>query len=116
MYNIYQELLDQKGLKNADVARGAKVSNMILSDWKNGKTKPSANSLQKIADFLDVSMDYLAKGKEPEFTIEMAKTDVALSNMNERMKAYALKMAELSNENQELIMQMIDKLQDKKGE
>lgn len=116
MYKIYQQLLDQKGIKNADVARGANVSNMILSDWKNGKTTPNANSFQKIANFLDVSVDYLMTGKEPEFSIEMAKTDVALSNMNERMKAYALKMAELSDENQELIIQMIDKLQDKKGE
>lgn len=40
MYEHYQELLDKKGLKNADVARAADVSNMTLSDWKRGKTTP----------------------------------------------------------------------------
>ena len=32
MYNHYQKLLDEKKLKNADVARGANVSNMTLSE------------------------------------------------------------------------------------
>lgn len=43
-------------------------------------------------------------------SIEMAQTDVALSNMNERLKAYALKLSELSKADQETIMNMIDRL------
>ena len=83
---------------------------------KLDKSTPNTKKMQLIADHFNVSVDYLMTGKEPEFTIEMADTDVALSNMNKRMKEYALKLADLSQENQELIMQMIDKLQDKKGE
>ena len=33
MYEIYQRLLDEKGLKNADVARATGISNMTLSDF-----------------------------------------------------------------------------------
>lgn len=89
-------------------------SNGYIRKLKEGKF-PS-DRIQIIANYLDLSVDYLMTGKEVEFTVEMGETDLALSNMNKRMKEYALKMAALSNENQELIMQMIDKLQDKKGE
>ena len=40
MYEIYQRILDEKGLKNADAARATGISNMTLSDWKRGKTVP----------------------------------------------------------------------------
>lgn len=110
MYEIYQDLLDQKKLKNSDVSRGTGISNMTLSDWKNGKTTPNSKNMQKIANFLDVSVDYLMTGKEPEFTIEIANTDIALTNMSERLKAYALRMAELPEDKQEHIMQLIDML------
>lgn len=116
MYEIFLKLLEKEGVTAYKVGKETGIAGSTFTDWKTGRSVPKQEKLQKIADYFNVSVDYLMTGKEPEFSIEMAKTDVALSNMNERMKAYALKMAELSDENQELIMQMIDKLQDKKGE
>lgn len=113
MYEIYQKLLDEKGLKNSDVSRATGISNMTLSDWKNGKTKPKTDTMKKIAIFFGVSVDYLMTGKESEFTIEMAETDVALSNMNNRLKLYALKLADLPKEKQEQIISLIDMLEEK---
>ena len=113
MYEIYQRLLDEKGLKNSDVSRATGISNMTLSDWKRGKTKPKMDKMQKIADFLCVSVDYLMTGKEPEFTLEMADTDVALTNMEKRLKEYALKLADLPKDKQEHIMSLIDMLENK---
>lgn len=46
MYEIYQRLLDENGLKNADVARATGISNMTLSDWKRGKSVPKADKMQ----------------------------------------------------------------------
>lgn len=110
MYERYCELRDLKGYKDADIYRITGVAKSTLSDWKNGKSKPKQDKLIPIAKCLGVSVNYLITGKESEYSIEAAETDVSLSNMNKRMKEYALKMSELSNENQELIMQMIDKL------
>lgn len=115
MYERYCKLRDSKGLTDAEIARQCNFNKSTFSDWKSGKGTPKTDKLLPIAKCLGTTIEYLMTGEYP-FTIEKAKTDVALSNMNERMKAYALKMAELSDENQELIMQMIDKLQDKKGE
>lgn len=110
MYEIYQRLLDEKGLKNADVSRETGISNMTLSDWKRGKSTPKIDKLQKIADYLNVSVDYLINGEENAI-IETAKTDAALSNMNARIKEFALKLAELSEDKQALVMDLIEKLQ-----
>lgn len=112
MYEIYQRLLDEKGLKNSDVSRGTGISNMTLSDWKRGKTKPKMDKMKLIADFLNVSVDYLMTGKELEFSVEMAQKDLALSNMSERLKEYALKLSEMSEDKQELVLQLIDKLEE----
>lgn len=77
---------------------------------KLDKSTPNAKKIQTIADYFNVSVDYLMNGKDLQFSIEMAQTDVALSNMNERLKAYALKLSELSKADQETIMNMIDRL------
>lgn len=114
MYEIYQKLLDEKGLKNADVARATGISNMTLSDWKRGKSVPKADKMQKIAEFLNVSVDYLMTGNEVQFIIETAKKDVLLTEMPSRIKEYALKLAEMPKEKQEQIMSLIDMLEDRK--
>lgn len=93
MYEIYQKLLDIKHLKNSDVSRGTGVSNMTLSDWKNGKTTPKTETMQKIADFLEVSVDYLMTGKEPsesKYSTEMAHLVSKIRNDAELSKALLL--------------------------
>ena len=116
MYEIYQRLLDEKGLKNADVARATGISNMTLSDWKRGKTVPKADKMQKIAEFLNVSVEYLMTGNEVKFIVETAKNDALLTKMPSRIKEYALKLAEMPKEQQEQIMSLIDMLSDRKDE
>ena len=110
MYEIYQRLLDEKGLKNADVARATGISNMTLSDWKRGKSVPKSDKMRKIAEYLNVSVDYLMTGNEVQFIVETAKKDVLLTEMSSRVKEYALKLAEMPEEKRELVMQMIDNL------
>ena len=110
MYEVYQKLLDEKGLKNADVARATGISNMTLSDWKRGKSVPKSDKMRKIAEYLNVSVDYLMTGKEMEFAADMAEIDVTLSNMSERMKEYALRLNNLPSDKQELVMNLIDTL------
>jgi transcriptional regulator with XRE-family HTH domain len=80
---------------------------------KLDKSTPNTKKIQAIADYFNVSVDYLMTGKEIEFSIEMAEIDVALTNMEKRLKTYALKFAALSQKDQEMIMQMIDRCENK---
>lgn len=108
-YDNFEELCKRDGVKPGTVAKATGIATATFTSWKQGKYTPKPEKLQLVADYFKVSVDYLMNGKEPEFSIEMAETDVALSNMEKRMKEYALKLAALSEKDQEMIMQMIDR-------
>lgn len=78
MYEIYCKLRDAKGYKDADVARGTGITKSTFSDWKNGRSSPKQDKLQKIADFFGVSIDYLRTGANPE------KNEPVLTQKDER--------------------------------
>lgn len=66
MYEIYCELRDARGMKDADVARETGITKSTFSDWKNGRSNPKDAKLQKIADLFGVSVEYIRTGKEKE--------------------------------------------------
>ena len=100
---------ERKNISITTLEQTLSYSNGSLS---KAKDIPSSR-IMEIAMFLGVSTDYILTGNEMEYDVEMAETDVKLSNMDNRMKEYALKMNKLSHSEQELIMQMIDKLSEK---
>lgn len=66
MYEIFEQLLQKYDLTAYKVAKEAGVTQTALSNWKTGKSTPTTKTLQKIADFFGVSIDYLMTGKETE--------------------------------------------------
>ena len=43
MYEIFEKLLNEKGVKAADVTRATGVSSTVFSEWKKGKSTPKAD-------------------------------------------------------------------------
>ncbi len=68
MYEIYCKLRDDRGMKDADVARETGITKSTFSDWKNGRSKPKDAKLKKIADLFGVSVEYLRTGEEDNNT------------------------------------------------
>lgn len=66
MYEIFEQLLQKNGVSPYKVAKEAGVTQTALSNWKLGKSTPTAKTLQKIADYFEVPIDYLTTGKMPE--------------------------------------------------
>lgn len=66
MYANFEKILKKKNLSSYKVAKEAGVTQTSLSNWKNGKSTPSTTTLQKIADYLGVTVDYLMNGKETD--------------------------------------------------
>lgn len=62
MYEIYCKLRDEKGYKDSDIARITGITKSTFSDWKSGRSCPKNDKLQKIAEALDVTVDYLTTG------------------------------------------------------
>lgn len=66
MYSIFMQLLQAKGESAYSVAKATGVSQSSLSAWKRGISTPNSNTMQKIADYLGVTVDYLMTGEEKE--------------------------------------------------
>lgn len=64
MYEIYCKLRDERKVRDADVVKETGITKSTFSDWKNGRSKPKQEKLQKIADYFGVTVDYLMTGKE----------------------------------------------------
>jgi transcriptional regulator with XRE-family HTH domain len=112
-YENFEKLCKENKTNPSQVSKATGISTATLTSWKKGVYTPKQDKLQLIADHFKVSVDYIITGKESEFAIEMAETDVELSNMNKRLKEYALKISKMSNDKQEHIMNLIDMLEDK---
>lgn len=63
MYEIFEFLLQEQNITAYKVSKETGVTQSALSNWKRGKSTPSAKNLQKIANFFNVSIDYLMTGK-----------------------------------------------------
>lgn len=76
MYEIYCKLRDSKGLKDSDVVKATGITKSTFSDWKSGRSNPKNDKLQKIANYFEVSIDYLMTGED--------STKTELSSKDER--------------------------------
>lgn len=66
MYDIFDQLLQKHGVTPYKVAKEAGVTQTALSNWKTGRSTPTTKTLQKIADYFGVTVDYLMTGEEKD--------------------------------------------------
>lgn len=59
------------------------LKSVAFSEWKSGKSKSYRKYLIEIADFFNVSLDYLVYGKEPQAT-----TNELTQNENELLEIF----------------------------
>lgn len=59
MYENYCKIRDKMGYKDSDVAKATGITKSTFSDWKSGRSVPKQDKLKKIADYLNVSIEYL---------------------------------------------------------
>ena len=76
-YEIYCKIRDEKGYKDSHVATATGIGKSTFSDWKSGRSKPKNDKLQKIADFFEVSVEYLMNGNSDNTLTEKDKKDIS---------------------------------------
>jgi len=72
MYEIFEKLLKKHGVTAYKVSKATGIATATLSDWKNGKSKPKQEKMQKIADYFEVTLDYLLGRDEQKETDTIA--------------------------------------------
>lgn len=120
MYEIFEQLLQKYGVTPYKVSKATGVSQSSLSDWKMGKITPKTSTLQKIADYFGVTLDYLTTGKDEPQKKEITLTpkderDIAkdLNSIMEKLRngengPASFDGAEIPEETQELFAQQLD--------
>lgn len=59
MNNRIKDLREDKDMRQSDLAAATGIDQRTISNYETGKTSPDAYALIKLADFFDVSIDYL---------------------------------------------------------
>lgn len=57
--NKIKDLREDRDLRQTDVAEATGIDQRTLSNYETGKTNPDSFALIRLADFFDVSIDYL---------------------------------------------------------
>ncbi|WP_304067842.1 helix-turn-helix domain-containing protein [Megamonas hypermegale] len=64
MYERFEQLLKEHGISTYRVAKDTKITTSLFSQWKSGKNQPKTSTLQKIADYFGVSIEWLLGNTE----------------------------------------------------
>lgn len=58
MYDKFEKLLNERGITPYRVHKETGISTATLSDWKNGKSQPKKEKIEKICDYSGVPLSY----------------------------------------------------------
>ena len=111
-YENFEKLCKENNVKPATVSKATGVPTSTLTNWKQGNYTPKQITLQPIADYFNVSVDYLMTGDEPElkeYSQEYAHLVSKIRNDTELSKAL-LKYFELSDAKKKHIVELINLL------
>ena len=63
-YQNFEELCKQRNIKPNKVSKETGVSTATLTSWKHGKYTPKPDKLKLIADFFNVSLEFLMRNED----------------------------------------------------
>jgi transcriptional regulator with XRE-family HTH domain len=66
--NRIKDLREDRDLRQSDLANATGIDQRTISNYETGKTCPDAYALIKLADFFDVSIDYLVGRTSVDFS------------------------------------------------
>jgi transcriptional regulator with XRE-family HTH domain len=116
MYSIFEMLCEKNGVTPYKVGKETKIATSTLSDWKNGKSKPKQDKLKLIADYFDVSVDFLMTGENLERP-DPARADILADiAMDPQLLEYVSKIKNMSAEKKKQLYFYIDFLLERKDE
>lgn len=62
-YDVFNQLLLKHNITAYRVSKDTGISQVTLCDWKHGRSKPKTDKMLTLANYFDVSLNYML-GKE----------------------------------------------------
>lgn len=75
MYERFALLLAENNVTPYRVSKDTGIATATLSDWKNGRSTPKNDKLQKIADYFNVSLDWLTGNSDYRNMQDLIKSE-----------------------------------------
>ena len=97
-----KELREERGLTQAGVAAGIQTSQRNIGRWESGEVLPSADFVLRLADFFQVSADYLL-GRSDDLGAPVAPRTEISREEQQLLKDFRT----LSRHSRDLILDMI---------
>lgn len=63
--DVIKDLRKQKSLSQQAIANYLQITRQAYSNYENGKREPDYETLLKLSEFFDVTVDYLTRGETP---------------------------------------------------
>lgn len=86
MTNRLKALREDRDLRQIDVANATGIDQRTLSNYETGKTNPDSYAIIKLAQFYNVSCDYLL-GVTDENITNMKDVALELAKISDRIEA-----------------------------
>ncbi|MBR2207175.1 MAG: helix-turn-helix transcriptional regulator [Synergistaceae bacterium] len=99
---MLKRLSKEKNVNQSDLARHLELTRQSISLYYSGKITPELDTLVKIAEYFDVSLDYLVTGDRPEHNqvrAELGLSEKAIENLKNHQDDSAARNILLSDEN-----------------
>ena len=86
---ILTKLMEDRKITAYRIAKDTGISDRLIGYWKSGERVPSSSNVNKLADYFDVSTDYLLGKEAPDDT-----TKKAPPTLEQAEEAYVLALIE----------------------
>ncbi len=84
--NRIRDLREDLDLRQIDVARATGIDQKTLSNYETGKTNPDSYAIIRLADFFNVSADYLL-GRTEQKSIDIEKILAKIETLKSELSA-----------------------------
>ena len=109
MYDVFVQLCQRDNVTPYVVSKATKIPASTFTDWKNGRSTPKMEKLQKIADFFNVSVEYLVTGAAgadlPIVDLVMPEEDISF--MYQRAEAVHGMLAEATRRKERKLVDLL---------
>lgn len=90
--SFLSELRKQKGMKQKEVAEAVQVSDKAVSRWETGRGIPDIDSLQRLSDFYEISINEILAGRYLNVEEMKESSDNNLREMGKRASSFKKKL------------------------
>jgi transcriptional regulator with XRE-family HTH domain len=102
--------MEREGIKAKTLTENVGINHNAVTDWKNGKSKPGTDAIVKMAEYFNVSTDYLL-GKTDDPTPPRKTDDKEPIELPDGLSfAFLDGFRELDNEDRAELLRMKDRM------